>query len=209
MSRLFRVAIRVFVLLVVGSTLFGFGSAVVAAVARRRIETTEDPESNEPTTASVFAGERFESRATSLRGGRVITWFAAHEVDLRGATLDPAGATLDVRTMYGGTQITVPNGWRIQSHLLPIFGGTEIDIDEAHLPADAPLLELRGFSLFGGVQVTTSPTSSWVGADHDREALPPAGEASDPAAATLDTAAGASDTAAGASDPAAAAAVPG
>jgi hypothetical protein len=174
MRRLLRITTRVFGLIVALTTLFGMGSAAVAAVTKRRIETTKDPASNEPTAASVFAGERFESRAPALRGGRVITWFAGHDVDLRGATIDPSGATLDLRTMYGGTQVAIPEGWRVESHVRSLFGGTQVDIHDADLPADAPLLELRGFSLFGGVRVTTSPDASWSGQDHDGEALPPA-----------------------------------
>ena len=176
MGWLFRGVVRVFVLFVAASAIFGCGSAIVAAIARRRIEATEDPASNEPTAASVFTGQRFVSHAPALRRGRVITWFAGHDVDLRGATLDPSGATLDLRTMYGATQIAVPEGWRIRSRVTSVFGGTQVDVHEADLPADAPVLELRGFSLFGGVRITTSPTDSWSGADHDGEALPPAGD---------------------------------
>ncbi len=132
MGWLFRGVIRVFTVLVAASTLLACGSAVVAAVARRRIQVTEDPASNAPTAASVFSGERFVSSAPALNGGRVITWFAGHDVDLRGATLDPAGATLDLQVMYGGTQIAVPEGWRVRSHVLSIVGGTQIDIGDAN-----------------------------------------------------------------------------
>ena len=174
MGRLVGGIIRAFALFVVATTLLGSGSAVVAAVAKRRMGAPEDPASNEPTAAAIFAGERFVSVAPALRRGRVTTWFAAHDVDLRGARLDPSGATLEVRTMYGGLQIAVPEGWRVRSHVLSIFGGTAIDLPGANLPADAPLLELRGFTIFGGARVTTSPDTSWSGADSEGEALPPA-----------------------------------
>ena len=191
MNRLLRALTRVFALFVVASTLFGMGSAAVAAVTKRRIETTKDPASNEPTAASVFAGDRFESHAPALRRGRVITWFAGHDVDLRGATIDPSGATLHLRTMYGGTQVAIPEGWRVESHVRSVFGGTQVDVNQADLPADAPLLELRGFSLFGGVRVTTSPVASWSGQDYDGEALPSAASetttpAVEPGTAALD-----------------------
>ena len=182
MRRLVRGVVRVFALFFVASTLFGMGSAVVAALARRRIVTTRDPASNEPTAAAVFAGERFVSSAPALRGGRLITWFAGHDVDLRGAALGPSGATVNVRTMYGGTQIVVPESWRVRSRVISIFGGTQVDGDEADLPADAPLLELRGFTLFGGARVTTSPAASWSGTDHEGGTLPPAADLVAPAA---------------------------
>ena len=184
MGRLVRGVVRVFALFIAASTLLGIGSAVVAASVKRRVETTEDSASNEPTAASVFAGERFVSSASRLRAARVITWFGGHDVDLRGATLDPAGARLDVQTIYGGTQIVVPDGWRVRSSVLSIIGGTQVDIEDEQLPEDAPLLELRGFTLFGGVRVTTSPDGSWSGADHEGEALPPADAGSATGAAT-------------------------
>ncbi len=180
MIRLLRALTRVFALVVVASTLFGMGSAAVAAVSKRRLETTKDTASNEPTAAAVFAGERFESRAPALRHGRVITWFAGHDVDLRGATIHPSGATLHVRTMYGGTQVAIPEGWRVRSRVRSVIGGTQVDAHHVDLPADAPLLELRGFSMFGGVRVTSSPDASWSGEDLDGEAIPPAAS-SDPA----------------------------
>ena len=133
----------------------------------------------------------------------MITWFGGHDVDLRGATLDPAGATLNLVTMYGGTQVAVPEGWRVRANVRSIFGGTQVDIEDAHLPADAPLLELRGFAVFGGVRVTTSPDTSWSGQDHDGEALPPAFDwtpAVDDSTLAADAAALAADEAAPAAD---------
>ena len=173
MGRLFRGLVRVFVLFIIATTLFGMVSAVLAAVGKRRIVPTDDETSNEPTIAAVFAGTRSVSRAPALRGGRIITWFAGHDVDLREATLDPAGAVMQLRTMYGGTQIAVPHGWRVRAHVLSIVGGTDVAIPDSEVPADAPVLELQGFTIFGGVRVTTAPVASWSGADHEGEALPP------------------------------------
>jgi hypothetical protein len=208
MGRLVRGAVRIFGIFFVASMLFGMGSAVVAAFAKRRVETTEDPASNEPTAASIYAGEQFVSSAPALRAARVITWFAGHDVDLRGATLDPSGASLDLRTMYGGTQVVVPEGWRVRSSVLSIFGGTQVDIEDDRLPEDAPLLELRGFTLFGGVRVTTSPDASWSGADHEGEALPPAATAATAAEALINATNMLTDTATEAAEAATGDAIP-
>ena len=54
------------------------------------------------------------------------------------------------------------------------FGGHDVDLRGAMLdPSGATLLELRGFTLFGGTRVTTSPAASWSGTDHEGEALRP------------------------------------
>ena len=127
MGRLVRGVARILALFFAASMLLGVGSAVVAAFVKRRVATTEDPSSNQPTAASVFAGEQFVSSAPALRAAHVITWFAGHDVDLRGATLDPSGARLDLQTIYGGTKIVVPEGWRVRSSVLSIIGGTQVE----------------------------------------------------------------------------------
>jgi hypothetical protein len=145
MGRLVRGVIRALAVFIIGTLIFAAGAAVFAANARRRIVTTDDRASNGPTLAAIFGSGRFASRAPALRGGRVVTWFAGHDVDLRGAALDPGGAILELS-----------------------------EIDEVDRDDGAPLLEVRGFVLFGGVRVTSSPVVSWSGADHEGEALPPA-----------------------------------
>jgi hypothetical protein len=174
MGRLVRGVIRALAVFIIGTLIFATGAAVFAANARRRIVTTDDRASNGPTLAAIFGSGRFASRAPALRGGRVVTWFAGHDVDLRGAALDPGGAILELSVMFGGTQIAVPDGWRVRSRVRSIFGGTQVEIDEVDRDDGAPLLEVRGFVLFGGVRVTSSPVVSWSGADHEGEALPPA-----------------------------------
>ncbi len=174
MGRLVRGVIRALAVFVIGILAFATGSAVFAAVARGRIATTDDVASNEPTIAAIFGSERFASRAPALRGGRVVTWFAGHDVDLRGAALDPGGAILELSVLFGGTQIAVPVGWRVRSRVRSVFGGTQVDLDQADLDDAAPLLELRGLALFSGARVTSNPDVSWSGDDHEGEALPPA-----------------------------------
>jgi hypothetical protein len=174
MARLVPGVIRALAVFVIGTLVFATGAAVFAARARDRVETTDDPASNEPTIAAIFEGRRFVSRAPALRRGRVVTWFAGHDVDLRGAALDPGGAILELSAMFGGTQIVVPAGWRLRSRVRSVFGGTQVELDEVGLDDGAPVLEVRGFVLFGGARVTSSPDVSWSGDDHEGEALPPA-----------------------------------
>ncbi len=174
MGRLVRGVICALAVFVIGILAFATGSAVYAAVARGRITTTDDVTSNEPTIAAIFRSGRFASRAPALRGGRVVTWFAGHDVDLRGAALDPGGAILELSVLFGGTQIAVPDGWQVRSRVRSIFGGTQVDLDQMDRDDAAPLLEIRGLALFSGARVTSNPDMSWSGDDHEGEALPPA-----------------------------------
>jgi hypothetical protein len=186
MGRLVRGVIRAFAVFIVGTLVFATGAAAYAARARRRIVTTDDPASNAPTIAAIFGAGQFASRSPALRSAHVITWFAGQEVDLRGAELDPGGAILELSAMFGGTRIAVPADWRVRTRVRSVFGGTQVELDDADRGDGAPLLEVRGFALFGGAQVTTSPVVSWSGADHEGEALPPAAGAVSPAADASD-----------------------
>lgn len=47
-------------------------------------------------------------------------------------------------------------------------------------PPTRHFFELRGFSLFGGVRVTTSPNAPWSGPDQAGETVAPLVEASQP-----------------------------
>jgi len=101
----------------------------------------------------LFAGREMASHSKNFQGGSVSSVFGGTELDLRDAELAP-GAALEVFSAFGGTEITVPYGWRVEMQGMPLFGGfenaTAKDID---LPVDAPVLAIDGVALFGGIEV--------------------------------------------------------
>ena len=108
--------------------LFGVGvvvSAVVGAIVAKRVKEEfvpiDDPEANEIRLAAIFGPFSFKSTAPSFRGGTIDCRFGGGVIDLRGATLDPAGARLDVKAQFGGAQILVPESWRVATR---VFGAT-------------------------------------------------------------------------------------
>jgi hypothetical protein len=92
-----------------------------------------------------------------FRGGRLIAWFGGAIVDLRQATLDPAGASIDARAAWGGANIVVPPGWRVRMTTRALFGGGGNNVSDQSLPPDAPTLDVRGLALYGGISVTGRP----------------------------------------------------
>jgi hypothetical protein len=85
------------------------------------------------------------------------TWFGGSMLDLRGATLDPAGATLRVSTMFGGGNVVVPDGWNVDTKLTACFGGAGDARPAVDREPDAPTLRLEGVVLFGGWGITSRP----------------------------------------------------
>ena len=63
-------------------------------------------------------------------------------------------AELDVFTAFGGTEIFVPYGWKVEMRGLPLFGGFEnATKNDRDLPEDAPVLSVDATALFGAVAV--------------------------------------------------------
>jgi hypothetical protein len=120
--------------------------------------------------AAIFDGLEARSRATAFRGGELLVWFGGGTLDLREATLDPAGATLRVRAIFGGLEVIVPESWPIEVHANSIFGGVGDATDPESVDSSLPTLVLEILSVFGGATVQTtreSPEPILVGAFPD------------------------------------------
>src|SRR6185436_11750814 len=100
---------------------FMIGAAIFAATKRRDVAPA-DPAADEVDLVASFGPLEFRSESGAFRGGSVTTMFGGGEVDLRDATLDPAGATLHVSTLFGGGSLVVPEGWNVETSLSGIGG---------------------------------------------------------------------------------------
>lgn len=133
-----------------GFILTTIGSMVAAGVAKGRVASEGTPESDEIALAAILDSVTLESRARSFRGGSLLAWFGGIDLDLRQATLDPAGAHLTVRAIFGGGRLLVPAEWNVEVRMMAIFGGVGDARPPMRRPADAPRLVVDGFVLFGG-----------------------------------------------------------
>ena len=140
-----------------GGLIVAMGSLLAsAAVAKRRLPSVGTEESNEVALTAILEPIEFESHATAFKGGSLLTWFGGGDVDLRGVRLDPAGATLTVRILFGGGRLIVPETWNVDLQLRAVFGGSA-DVRPAFERApDAPTLVVDGFAVFGGFAIMSS-----------------------------------------------------
>jgi hypothetical protein len=132
-------------------------SALAAVVAKRSVVSEGGPESDELELAAIFDSVELESRATSFRGGSLLCWFGGGTVDLRGATLDPAGARLTIRAIFGGGLLVVPDDWHVDLEVIGIMGGVGDSRDARGRPAGAPRLIVDGVAFFGGFGISSRP----------------------------------------------------
>jgi hypothetical protein len=128
--------------------------AIAARAAKRQIVPVEAPDADEVRLTAFFEPMSFRSTAGSFRGGTIDCWYGGGVIDLRDATLDPAGARLEVRAILGGGQILVPDAWRVSSKIVGV-GGLVDGRPRVELAEDAPHLTIEGIAILGGFGVVS------------------------------------------------------
>jgi predicted membrane protein len=151
MAGLLKFVIRAAVLAFVATIV---AAMVGAARAKRDAPALPDPADDEIDLQAVFESVEFHSTAGAFRGGSVTTWFGGANLDLRDATVDPMGARIRVRAIFGGGMILVPEDWQVTVRVVGL-GGAGDARPAADRPSGAPSLEIEGVALFGGFGVMT------------------------------------------------------
>jgi hypothetical protein len=149
-----KLVARLIALLGGGLMLAAAAGTVAARSVKQQIVPVDAPDADEVKLAAIFEPIAYRSKATSFRGGSIDTWYGGGIIDLRDATLDPAGATLNVRAVFGGAQIVVPESWQVDSRVIGI-GGLGDGRARIERPADAPRLTIDGIAVFGGFGVSS------------------------------------------------------
>ncbi len=107
----------------------------------------------------VFGSRQLASNSQSLEGGSLVAVFGGVEADLSAATLALDGAGIDATAIFGGIDLWVPPGWRVEIKGLPIFGGWTDRTSSQPLPPGSPTLQIRALTAFGGLEVKRVPGS--------------------------------------------------
>ena len=138
---------------------------IAARSVKQQIVPVDAPEADEVKLVAIFEPIAFRSTASRFRGGTIDTWYGGGVIDLREATLDPAGATLHLRAVFGGGQIVVPEDWQVETHTVGI-GGLGDGRTRIERPEDAPRLTIEAVVVFGGFGVSSEvPEEGMKGLD--------------------------------------------
>lgn len=106
-------------------------------------------------TIAIFGGRKQIVTSDAFEGGNVTVMFGGTEIDFGDAGLAPGENVLDIFTVFGGTEIFVPDYWHVDVKGLALFGG--FSDERSHIPSleseTNRVLTLKGLALFGGVGV--------------------------------------------------------
>lgn len=102
-------------------------------------------------TTALFSGSEIVNTSQRFQGGSATAIFGGVTIDLRQARLDPDGATLSITAVFGGVDVIVPRGWRVDVSGAPIFGGFENKVETPE--GEGPTLKVDISVLFGGAEI--------------------------------------------------------
>jgi hypothetical protein len=108
-------------------------------------------ESNSFHTVAVMGGVGRGVASSDFAGGDAVAVMGGCQINLRDARITTE-AVIDVLAFWGGIEIRVPRGWRIDNQVTAILGGV-VDKTERDIPAGAPTLLIRGSVIMGGVEI--------------------------------------------------------
>ncbi|HET9649545.1 MAG TPA: LiaF domain-containing protein [Microlunatus sp.] len=102
---------------------------------------------------ALLGGSHAVNRSPSFRHADVTAVFGGATLDLREAVPAP-DARVDALALFGGVEVIVPSGWRVELSGLPIFGGYQDKTAGHRTPvADGPVLKVVATAVFGGVEI--------------------------------------------------------
>jgi Domain of unknown function (DUF1707)/Cell wall-active antibiotics response 4TMS YvqF len=124
-----------------------------AAPALRPAGTVASGGSSRPVIA-IFGGATRKGAWRVPHTSTVVTVFGGAELDLRYATLPAREITIRAFAVFGGMEITVPPEMHVIDSGIAIFGGRDVSGESvASARPDAPVLNLTGACIFGGIGV--------------------------------------------------------
>ncbi|WP_198671838.1 DUF1707 SHOCT-like domain-containing protein [Desertihabitans aurantiacus] len=100
---------------------------------------------------AMFSGFERKGVWRVHRQNQLLVMFGGGEIDLTEAVLEGDEIEINGLVMFGGLEITVPEGMAVRNETMAVFGGSEVKVPAA--PPGAPTLVLRGLVMFGGIEV--------------------------------------------------------
>ncbi len=119
----------------------------------RSREPTKSLRRLENSSFALFSGIEHKGSFILPKSYRLKAIFGGCVLDLRTAHLESPESTITISAIFGGIQIFVPSGVRVEVNSTPIFGGVSNQVREDNLPLDAPVIRINVKAIFGGVEI--------------------------------------------------------
>lgn len=101
---------------------------------------------------AVFSGSTASYTGLPFTGAATLALFGGIELDQRGALI-AEDVLVDVTSIFGGTEVIVSPGTRVELVSTGIFGGAESSATPPEPGAAGPVVRVRSTAIFGGLEV--------------------------------------------------------
>ncbi len=89
----------------------------------------------------------------TLKVEKLLQFFGGSDIEMKAATPSPEGCVIDTFVLFGGSNLVVPEDWKVKSEVVSILGGYS-DKRLASLDYDPEkTLIIKGIVLFGGLEL--------------------------------------------------------
>ena len=104
-------------------------------------------------SSAIFSGTEKKITDKDFKGMSLDAVFGGAKLDLRDATIDKDGATIDVSAVFGGIEILVPKKTPVKINVHSVFGGHTDKRNSSEIDNILPAVTIRGEAIFGGIEV--------------------------------------------------------
>lgn len=99
---------------------------------------------------NIFSSADKTIKSEDFKGGKIVMIFSGGKVDISQVKTSVKNIDMEIVVLFGGGQLIVPKGWRINSQGTSIFGGYDTKVEGE---SSETTLNLKGVAIFGGVKV--------------------------------------------------------
>lgn len=124
--------------------------AQAASTSLVPIEEPADPSQSIDHLVAIFGGGERKGRWHVKRRTNAFAMFGGHDLDMTDAVFEGHEVTIYAVAVFGGIDITVPEGVTVRNEGIGIFGGFAAQGSDDPDPS-APTVVIKGLALFGGV----------------------------------------------------------
>lgn len=102
--------------------------------------------------SAIFSGSKAVFGGLPFKGAVTLALFGGVEIDLRGAVITE-DVLIDSTTIFGGTDIIVSPGMKVELDSTGVFGGADNHAEKLQSGAPGPIIHVRSWAAFGGLGI--------------------------------------------------------
>lgn len=102
--------------------------------------------------SAIFSGSKAVYNGLPFTGAVTLAMFGGVDLDLRGAVITE-DVLIDATTLFGGTDVIVSPGTKVELTSVGIFGGSDNHAESPQSGVPGPIVHVRSTAVFGGLDV--------------------------------------------------------